>query len=315
MTQNQLRLEFLRIANEDTIEIKLAQLETFAHSLMNLVLSNDRPADHREKDAKIILQMVLSKTLHIQKAFEGMKYVSPEGKILLNGLLDPTIIGVLARNLFETICAFHLIYLNAKSEGERAILYNLWVISGLKYRQKFTEIISTDANREKAENEKKEIERLTDEIKGIDLFKSLDDKNKNKVLTRIKEKDYKIHLRGTEVDCLSWQDVTALLLNKNPLFKEMYTYFSLYAHPSYISVMQYSQMFQESNDNVSMGKFNLKFCLTLLSIFLADYLKLFPAALPTFEQASDIDQITMNMYNKMVRGFEYSINDKWKLLG
>jgi hypothetical protein len=122
MTQNQMRQELMRMVDENTIDEKLSHLDIFSHCLMNLVLSDDEPKDYIEADAKMLLQMILSKILHIRKAFEGMVYVSPEGKLLLNGLLDPTIIGVLARNLFETICTFHLIFLNTKSQDERTIL-------------------------------------------------------------------------------------------------------------------------------------------------------------------------------------------------
>jgi hypothetical protein len=316
MTQDQLRQEIMRMAHENTIAEKLAQLDIFSNCLMNLVLSNDEAKDHMEVDAKIILQMILSKVLHIRDAFKGMTYISPEDIILLNGLLDPTIIGVLSRNLFETICAFHLIYINTKSAEERRILHNLWVISGLKYRQKFTEIITTEENKEKAENELREIDRLTEEVKNTEVFQAQGTKGKSKIITRINQKDYKIIFKGTEVHYLSWQDVTELLLNQNPLFKEMYTYFSLYAHPSYISVLQYSQMFNaETEGNKSMAMFNLRFCLILVSIFLSDYLKLFPVALPVFENFSDVDQIKMNMYNRMIRGNAYSINNSWELLG
>ena len=315
MTQDQLRIEIIRLADDNTIGEKLEQLDIFSHCLMNLVLSEDGPKDYIEADAKIVLQMILSKILHIKKSFEGITYVSPEGIVLLESLLDPIIIGTLARNLFETICAFHMIYINTKSQDERIILYNLWVIAGFKYRQKFTEIITTEDNKEKAENERREIERLTIEIKDNTLFQSLDDRNKNKIMTRIKDKDYKISFNSKEVECLAWQDVTKLLLNQNLLFKEMYTYFSLYAHPSYISVMQYSQMFNnESEDNKSMARFNLKFCLNLISIFLGDYFKLFPSALPVFEKFSDINQIKMNLYNRMIRGNAFSINNSWELL-
>jgi hypothetical protein len=135
-------------------------------------------------------------------------------------------------------------------------------------------------------------------------------------MMQIRNKDYKISFNNTNVKYLSWQQVSALLLNNNPLFKEMYTYFSLYAHPSYISVMQYGQIFNtKTEDYIGMAKFNLRFCLNLLSIFLADYINLFPSTLQFFEKFTDIYQIKMNMYNLMIRGQKYSINNKFELLG
>ena len=315
MTQAELRMEILRMADEDTIDEKIALLDTFTHCYMDLVLSNDAPGDHIEADAKLVLQMMLSKLLHIKKAFEGMTYVSKEGKVLLNGLLDPTIIAVLARNFFEAVCAFHLIYVHTKSKDERLILYNLWVIAGLQYRQKFNDIITTEENKQKSDNEKKQIDALTEGIKNTALFQSLDMKNQNKIFTKIKERDYKISFKGANIEFLSWQDVAQILMNKHKFFKEMYTYFSLYAHPSHVSVFQYSEMFNKTTEGYKgLSKFNLRFCLFLSSMFLGDYIKVFPATLKVFEANSDIDQIKMNFYNKAVRGDLYSINDSWQKL-
>lgn len=41
---------------------------------------------------------------------------------------------------------------------------------------------------------------------------------------------------------------------------------------------------------------------------------LFPSVKETFEKLSLRDQVVINFYNKMMRGDEYSINEKWKEL-
>lgn len=60
---------------------------------------------------------------------------------------------------------------------------------------------------------------------------------------------------------------------------------------------------------------DMKFCFTMFSSFVADYIKVFPKVKETFEKQSIKDQILLNFYNRMMRGDSYSINDAWKNLG
>lgn len=53
----------------------------------------------------------------------------------------------------------------------------------------------------------------------------------------------------------------------------------------------------------------------LLSIFIADYIHLFPSVIKTFEKQPLINQLVLNGLNKLLRGNNYSINDTYKQLG
>jgi len=53
----------------------------------------------------------------------------------------------------------------------------------------------------------------------------------------------------------------------------------------------------------------------LFSVFIADYINLFPKVLQTFNSLDKIDQIIINSNNTFARDYSYSINDTWKELG
>lgn len=262
---------------------------------------------------KIINQMMFSKLLHLRRLLEGVGYESELGK--LNDIIDPTIVASLVRNIYETAGMFNLIYINPKSTDEKRILYLLWVISGLRYRQRFASSISTAENQEKLEHEEKEIQELIDEIRSTALYKGLTEPNQKKIEEKIKKRDYKICFNSGEVEFLDWQDLSDIMGCNPKLFDNIYTYFSLYAHPSNVAVFQFRELFgKKTEDFKGLTLTNMKFCFTLFSVFAADYVKVFPQVLDTYKKRSLKEQILLNFYNKMIRGDSFSISDAWKNL-
>ena len=115
---------------------------------------------------------------------------------------------------------------------------------------------------------------------------------------------------------LSWQDLFATMGCKKDYFETIYTYFSLYSHPSNVSVFQFDSMYQE-NMKVSnvMADVNLRYCYMMLSIFISDYISYFPKVIQTFNSLEVDDQILINYFNLFARdNMKYSINESWKHL-
>ena len=132
--------------------------------------------NHHEEDkssaekieAKIILQMMLAKVLHLKSIVNGINYGNEQLK--LENIIDPTFLAVLIRNVYETVGAFNLIYRLTQSSDERLIVHNLWVHAGLSYRQKFVKNITLEDSLLKSEGEKKVMAGLIAEIEATELF-------------------------------------------------------------------------------------------------------------------------------------------------
>ena len=131
-------------------------------------------------DAKLVVQMMLTKALHLKSIVNGISYQAKDGSVL-NKIIDPTIVASLIRNLYETVSMFNLIYRSTKSQDEKIILYSLWVHSGLQYRQRFESLITMSENQQKCEDEKKSLVQLVKIIEDTELFKRLDEKNQKKI--------------------------------------------------------------------------------------------------------------------------------------
>ena len=153
-------------------------------------------------EARIINQMMFTKIAQLRETVKGIEFEYQDSH--LNNIIDPTIVASNVRNIYETVALFNLIFVNTKSSDEQLILYNLWVHSGLKYRQRFENLTNSEENKEKLESEKKEIENIISEIKNTELYKSLDERNQGKIDTKVKEKDYKMSFNGDKVEFHSW---------------------------------------------------------------------------------------------------------------
>lgn len=273
----------------------------------------DEIKNNTEQDAKIVNQMMLTKALHLKNVLNGVNHYSKDGK-KLNTLIDPTIVASLIRNIYETTGMFNLIYRTTKNKDEMEILYLLWVHAGLSYRQRFN--VTTKENIEKSENEKQELLNIQAEIEKNQLYIKLDDKNKGKIKTKLKEKDYLIRFENNQVEYLNWRELTKTMDIKDGRLDHAYTYFSLYSHPSNVSVFQFAHMFDKNKESYpDLVIMNLHIAFYMFSVFIADYINYFPAVLKTYEKMGIVEQIVINVHNSMARGHEYDINETWKQLG
>jgi len=316
MTQKELRNEFIRFGLSSKIETQIEHLNYFIKCFHDFIINhNEEASSNEKKDAKIILQMMYSKLIHLKKILEGVSHLNLKEPSTYP-TIDPTIVTSLIRNIHETVCLFNIVYDSPDSEEKRKIVHNLWVSSGLKYRQRFSAFATTEENKQKADNELKEIEKIKTAIEDTSYYKGLDEQNQKKIQTKLKKKDYKVKLEDNNVCFLSWGEISKEFVINSNIFDELYTYFSLYAHPSHVSVFQFEDLIKvDDESNIKIINTNIRYCLMLSSIFLGDYIRLFPETKATYESRSEIEQIMLNFYNRILRGDDKSISDAWKKLG
>jgi hypothetical protein len=311
-----LRSECMKFFMCETLEDSLELVDIYSEFLYRSIINHHKEPvqSYADADAKMIVQMMLTKTLHLKSIVEGISFESSYGT-RLNKIVDPTIVASMIRNVYETTGMFNLIYRNSKTSDEKTILYYLWVYSGLKYRQRFERFVSLKENKEKMVNEKKQLENLSTAIKETELYQNLDQNNKNIIDKKIKEKSYLLTFNGHEVIPLHWQGLTGTIGIKTDLFDDIYTYFSLYSHPSNVAVFQFSDMFDKAGEPFkALTNMDLRYFFSLMSFFIADLIYLFPNTLKTYESLNIRDQIVINFYNTSHRGYDYSINDSWKIV-
>jgi hypothetical protein len=309
------RNEYIRLFMCKTIDDCIELVNIYSEFLHDVILKHHKePVNNiADAEAKIIIQMMLSKSLYIKKIIEGVSFKS------LPKIIDPTILVSFIRTVYETVGLFNLIYRNSKTEEEKKIKYNLWAISGLNYRQRFRHEDEPIWVKTKANTEKNKIESYCNEIYQSSIFEKLTSSSQKIIKKMINKKSFLLNFQKNEVVELKWNDLIDVIgiIKKEVklIFEKSYTYFSLYSHPSNVAVFQFAQMYDEENKTfMILTVDNMKFFFFLISIFIADYINLFPATINTFEKLSIRDQIVINAHNMACRGSNYSINDVYKNL-
>jgi hypothetical protein len=318
MNQTQLRVEFTRLTKEQTIVKARELLQKYCDAYFQVLKKHidDPVSSGRLNEGKLMLQMVFSKLVHLKKMFEGVGFKATDGTGLAD-IIDPTINAVMVRNLYETVAAFNFVYTYYNDVELENISYNLWVIAGLKYRQRFEANLTegNEGSKAKLDDEKREIDRLLQEILDSNYFRALGEKQKV-IKDAIRKKEFKVLMDNAQAEILSWTDVHKRLSWKPMFFDTTYNYFSLYAHPSNVSVFQYQDLFDKSTKPFEqLSLLNLTYIFILASIFLAEYIKVFPGVLNTFNNLSVLDQILIDHYNMFGRSHDQTINGAYQALG
>lgn len=283
--------------------------------LVNAVHSEIDPKERNEQvnDALIVLQMVLGKGLAIKKLIEGLDFANSINGARMRGLLDPTSIAVLTRTQFEAFANFHNIYNSSEDDQLRDLLYDIWVISGLKARQATVHGDMLEEHRGKAEQEKQKIEKITKKILENPYYLALDEKEKGWVNERIKKRDFELMFKEGKFSKPGWKE---LFLNAGvrDAFMNHYALLSLNTHPSNVSVFQYAQMFEkEFNEEMAFSFMNQS--TIIMAFMIAEYCKYFPLAKSKFTELPDLHQLLIDSYNGNLRSPEYKvsgIHDKYK---
>lgn len=311
-----LRADCYRLYDCKSITDSIELMDVFAGFLFSAIKDRkkDKAESKAEFEARMVFQMMLTKSLHLKSIVNGVSFTSQDGD-KLNNIIDPTIVACLVRNLFETVCMFNIVYRQPKTNDEKTILYFLWVHAGLAYRQGFASSAKSEESKKKLEYDKEHMSSIVKEIHDTPLYKQLSEKSQKKIKTRLEGKEYLLTFDEKEIKCLVWHNIPEIMGVRAGLMNEIYNYFSLNSHPSNVSVFQFADMFKKGSEAFpQLTNFNLKYYFALTSIFIADYITLFPETKEIFEKLSIRDQIVINHHNTLLRGKDFSINDSWKNL-
>jgi hypothetical protein len=304
-----------RLLKTDDLNALQDMLTILSESLFTIFMEHGKTksSDQSVNEGKLIAQMVFTKLLNLKKLLTGVDFKSRNGTILPN-TVDPTVIAPLVRNLYETVAMFHLVYLSGHSMDEKTVIYKLWVIAGLKYRQRLATKLSSPENQQKQADELKTINNLIAEIHQSALYKNLPLKEQEKLDQMIKKKDYKLSISDNVVAFHSWEDLIGIMNLKPSVAKEMYTYLSLYGHPSNVSVFQFRDLFRSKEHSIKLSMFNVSYAVMLTSIFIGDYLKVFPECQSIFDTFPIQEQVAINMYHLIMKADSVPINNAVDLL-
>jgi hypothetical protein len=314
---NRLRNVFLYLADGENAHAIYDMINMLSECMFQIITihGKEESKSQEELEAKLVMQMMFSKLQNLKMMLSGFNYQSRNG-LTLSDFIDPTVIVIIVRTIYETIAMFNLIYLIPQSDEEKKILYNLWAIAGLKYRQRFKHNATTTENQKKQTDEADKVKQMISEIEQTSVYRNLTEAGKNVIQQQIKKKDYKIQIVKNGAISLSWDGIMPIMGMDTNKMGVMYTYFSLYAHPSNVAVFQYKELFEpKKNDHIQMANFNLSACIKMVCFFIGNYIAIFPETIKIFESLPLIEQVMINYNSKFIRTDGDVINNALVSLG
>lgn len=183
------------------------------------------------------------------------------------------------RAQLETYTTLFYLFIKGCS-NERMLRFNLWKLDGLKQRSMFSQSFEGLSSEEASKlslqikDEKKQIEELELEISSLKFFTDLPEKYQKQIVERAywRFDIKKIELNKNRINYTIKEMVENSKIK--PLYiNDMYSFFSMHSHTSYISAIQNQQMTQEFFPTVQGQMDELSSILTTLVI--KYYTKLF----------------------------------------
>ncbi|MBO9672199.1 MAG: hypothetical protein J7577_02050 [Sphingobacteriaceae bacterium] len=284
-----------------------ANFKTFENLLFDFINQDVQELNNELKqDANIILQMIFTKVVTLHKSFEGISFETQEYK--LNNILDPVVIASISRTIYEAIGFFHLLYIYHQDE-KTELIHKLWISSGLKYRQKFSGVLSNEG-KDKLLKEKSSIDNIRLSIENLAVYKKASPKNKKVIIDNLTSKEFKLDLNNAKFKKITFTDLLSYMEYKPSFYPDLYSLFSLNSHPSYISLIQFRDMFSADQPAFkSLAEHYAHICFYLLGVFVKDYLQIFPSCKSRFDKLSDVEQKFINFCSTFFRGEKYAIKN------
>lgn len=285
---------------DDMIAVAYSNLERTCNNMYSLVdIFRKGIAKSNDKEdmaiAQGLLQMAVCRTQSLLKLSKGICIVPNREESIL---LEPTSMIPILRSLYELMFIFRNIYIMTDTDEERLILLNIWKIRGLNNRQK-EKVSSNDPKipkvyLEKQEKELKDIEEMRQKIESILSTMNITESAKADIKKVIKStsssiKGYKFEKSGSCITSFTTVSLTSSSrhIYNNSQLKFVYTFLSMHTHPSYISVLQFGQMFNNGHYKKLMKTVLMSACV-LNSHLIQDFCQFLPECQKYYEQMEGV---------------------------
>lgn len=256
-----------------------------------------------EDERNIWLQTMFSKGCQFTSLLDGVGY--SKGTIRLKPIIDFSILFTIARSVYESLIAFELLFVLPKTDDQQTIVYNLFMAQGLSERLKDLDEEMRSHNPTRVQEEQNDINDCRKAIEDTELYKTLDKQTKATIdyaLGNGKKFRY-IFKEDNTMEFIQYEKAYTLLNVKENLFNNLYSFFSLHGHPSYLSLIQFRDAFKdEYRADKEMAKHATQCILSFMSIFIVDYMKLVPEIKAMYDKLEEPRRFAIGMYEDAMRG-------------
>ena len=262
---------------------------------------SQKASSHIESDRNLWVQTIFSKGCHFLSLLEGVRYF--KGSRHLNPIIDFSTLFTIARNIYESLIAFEILFALPKTEDQQTIIYNLFMAHGLSERLKDLDERMLKRNPQRVKEEQDNINECKKEIETTKLYKELSKQTKNIIDNAFGKKFRYVFNDDNTINIVKYEEAYKLLNVKEDLFNNLYSFFSLHGHPSYLALCQFREAFKnEYRADIDLAKYATQCVLSFMSIFIFDYMKLNPSVKGVYDKLEEPRRFAIGMYEDSMRG-------------
>lgn len=286
-------------------------LDSMLHSMLTLSKSMRGKKVRHEYDnyANLMFQMIFSKAIYFRRNIDTVRVQDGEDCLIYD---DPAVILNLVRQLYEAICTFAIVFCIPNTPDKRMILYNIYVITGLRKRSNFNYEANPEAAKKKLSMDKEEIDSKIKEIENSDFFSQLNDKNKKQLRKYMEGYDFPPFVLSDDYEVsekIKFENIPNFLNVKDIIIRDQYRYLCTHAHSSFYSLLQFSQWYELNGDErkayEDIISTQTKFVCFMISVAVDEFIKRFPELLKIKMSFKEEERQILDLYNYVVRNKEH----------
>ena len=271
----------------------------------NKVLVTKKNVSARDSDCIAMMHMFYAKGASFLQLLDGFPFVE-EGKEI-GRIIEPTLLYSLARDMYEALSAFELVFVLPKTEEQKMMAYNIFYISSMKERANYKH--QTEKSRKIAAEEAEDVEKAKRQIEATAYYQQLPEKHKQFLQAKMNSPHpvYRLLYEEHAVQPVKWEDAYTTFNMREELFGNIYAFLSLYAHPTAVAVTRFREMFtDQQNDIERKVSYAGKLVTLMLSAFVMDFCKQFDFAKEVYHQSDETTKCLVDLINIIARGPEYT---------
>lgn len=202
-------------------------------------------------------------------------------------IIDVSSLYVMMRTQIENYLTYFYLYMQPDSKEVQRYRFLIYELSGYESRQKFDALTSFTANKQKTERDR--IREIITELKGNDIFNSLEEQIQKQIL---KENRAKI---------IGWNKLLDESQLSNEVFQKSWNLYSNFAHSEFASLMQVKDFLKEPFKTISTRNLEIYLALLLISVFIKDFSSLYSEIGIRYNLVPINDQKVIDFFNGIAR--------------
>lgn len=300
------------LMTHDIVTLK-SILDSMLHSMLTLSKSMRGKKVSHEYDnyANLMFQMILSKAIYFRRNIDTVRVQDGKDCLVYD---DPAVVLNLVRQLYEAICTFAIVFCIPDTPEKRMIVYNIYVITGLRKRSNFNYEANPEEAKRKLCADQKDMEAKMTEIEKSNYFNRLDDRNKKLLRKYVEGYDFTPFVLSDDYivsEKIKFEDIPNRLCVNEIITRDVYRYLCTHAHSSFYSLLQFSQWYESNSEEgqayVDIISTQTKFVCFMLSVAVDEFVKRFPMLQPIKQSFPEEEKQILDVFNHVARNKDATV--------